>query len=274
MTKIIRDVPYAFQSTTQKLNIYLPDRMEAKSPVIIYFHPGGFTMGDKEMIEPLVAPMLTRGYAAVSVDYRLAGEARFPAQIYDAKSAVRWVRANAAKYNFDLDKISAWGISAGSTLAALLGVSENIPELEDFSTGHASRSSRVNAVVSWYGPMDFFTLDSQRLELGQNPVPVTETSGEYLMMGGTLSGVPDKYRAASPQTYISPVCPPFYIQHGTSDQIIPYLQSVIFARALEAVIGKTRVSLKLVENAGHFDRIHASPENVNTALDFLDAHLK
>jgi acetyl esterase/lipase len=270
MTELIRDIAYALQSATQTLDVYLPDNPNSKHSVIVYLHPGGFTMGNKDMIQPLAATMLTRGYTAVSVNYRLAGEARFPAQIFDAKSAVRWVRANAGRYNFDPDRIAAWGISAGSTLAALLGTTEKVKEFEDYSAGNAGESSRVKAVVSWYGPMDFAALDSQRLKLGQKPVVETEPSGETRMMGGSIAEVPEKYRAASPKTYINSECPPFYIQHGTGDQIVPYLQSVEFARALEITVGKTQVKLKLVENAGHFDRIHSSSENVKAALDFLD----
>jgi acetyl esterase/lipase len=274
MAETIFNIPYAVQSAAQKLDIYLPDKPEGTGPVIIWLHPGGFTMGDKDMIKPLVPAMLARGYAAVSVNYRLAYEAAFPAQIYDAKAAVRWVRASAGRYNFNPRKVASWGISSGSTLAALLGTSGDIKELEDLSMGNSTESSRVNAVVSLYGPMDFMTLDSQQVQLGQKPVQHSETSGESLLMGGSISEVPENYKAASPMTYISGECPPFYIQHGKSDEIIPYLQSVMFAGALEAAIGKARVELNLIESAGHFDRIHSSYENVKAALDFLDRHLK
>ena len=273
MPEIISDISYATQSANQKLDIYLPDRVQRTHPVIVWFHPGGFTMGGKEMVKPLIEAILARGYAAVSVNYRLAGEAMFPAQIYDAKAAVRWARANAGRYNFHIRKIASWGISAGSTLAALLGTSGNVKDLEDLSMGNASESSRISAVVSWYGPMDFNALDSQRAEVGQKPAQDSDTSGESQMMGGSVSAVPEKYRAASPITYINHECPPFFIQHGKSDELIPYLQSVIFARALERAIGKSKVELKLIENAGHFDRIHSSSENINAALDFLDRHL-
>ncbi len=274
MTRTILDIAYAAQSATQKLDVYLPDSLKGPYPVIVWLHPGGFSRGDKEMIGPLVPAMLVRGYAAVSVDYRLAGEANFPAQIFDARSAVRWIRANAAKYNFNPDQIASWGISAGSTLAALLGTACKVKELEDLSAGNASESSSVNAVVSWYGPMDFLNLESQRLQLGQKPTNSSEISGESQMLGGSISEVPEKYKALSPITYLNAECPPFYIQHGKSDELVPYLQSVRFAEALEAAAGKTRVTLKLIENAGHFDRIHSSPENIKSVLDFLDRQFK
>jgi acetyl esterase/lipase len=257
MTEIFRNIAYASQSETQIMDIYLPDGVTESCPVIVWLHPGGFTMGDKEMVQPL-----------------LAGEAHFPAQIFDAKAAVRWIRAAVDKYNFNPNKIVSWGVSAGSTLAALLGTTENIKELEDSSMGNPNLSSKVNAVVSWYGPMNFSTLSEQRVKLGQKPYQVEEASGEFQMMGGSISSLPEKYRSVSAQTYISAKCPPFYIQHGTSDDVIPYLQSVEFARALESVIGKSQVKLKLIENAGHFDRIHSSPQNISEALDFIEEQLK
>jgi acetyl esterase/lipase len=274
MPEVIYDVPYATQSASQKLDIYLPERGKINFPVIVFFHPGGFTQGDKNMIEPLTGIILARKYAVVSANYRLADEAKFPAQIYDAKAAVRWVKANAGKYYLNPYKIAGWGISAGSTLAALVGTSGGVKELEDLSMGNASESSRVNAVVSWYGPMDFSTLESQHIRLGHKPLQDSETSGESLMMGGTISQVPEKYRAFSPHNYINRQCPPFYIQHGKADDVIPYLQSVSFAGSLEAMIGKDKVEQKLIEKAGHFDRIHSSLENINAALDFLDKQLK
>ena len=273
MTEIVRNIAYASQSATQTMDIYIPEGVKVPCPVIVWLHPGGFTMGDKEMVQPLVPNVLQRGFALVSVNYRLAGEAQFPCQIFDVKAAVRWIRAASGKYNINPNKIASWGVSAGSTLAALLGTTENIEELEDLSMGNPNVSSKVNAVVSWYGPMNFSTLSEQRIKLGQKPYQVEETSGEFQMMGGSISSLPEKYRSVSAQTYVSAKCPPFYIQHGTSDDVIPYLQSVEFAKALESVIGKSQVKLKLIENAGHFDRIHSSPENISEVLDFLEEHL-
>jgi acetyl esterase/lipase len=237
-------------------------------------HPGGFTRGDKAGIGPFVPAILERGYVAVSANYRLAGEARFPAQIEDAKAVVRWTRANAARYQIDSNRIAAWGISAGSTLAALLGTSEGVKNLEDLSMGNACESGRVNAVVAWYGPTDFVSLGFQRNQPAQATSGNGEPSGTTLMLGGDLAACPEKYRAISALSYISPKCPPFYIQHGTADQVVPLLQSVNFAAALEAAVGKDKVKLNLVENAGHFDRAHSSPQNVKAVLDFLDEHLK
>lgn len=274
MAEFFKDIPYASQSATQKLDIYLPEGFKEPYPVVIWLHPGGFSAGDKDMIKPFAAALTAGGYAAVSVNYRLTGEAGFPAQIYDAKAAVRWVRASAAKYNLSPDKIAAWGISAGAALAALLGTASGVKELEDLSMGNAGESSRVSAVVDWYGPTDFIALNSQRRQSATGSVPENIKSGESQLLGGSFSEVPENYRAASPLYHINAQCPPFYIQHGTADDVIPCEQSIKFAEALEAAIGKDNVELHLVANAGHFDRVHSSAENVNAVLDFLNRHLK
>ena len=275
MVQVFKDIAYASQSPAQKLDIYSPDNQgKGPYPVVVWFHPGGFTMGDKEMGIPIAAALVDRGYIAVSANYRLADEAPFPAQIYDAKAAVRWVRANASGFKFNPDKVASWGISAGTTLAALLGTSGNARELEDLSMGNAAESSRVQAVVAWYGPTDFVSLASQRRQIGDKPLPDHARSGEDLIFGGPFSKVPEKYRAASAIEYIGSGCPPFYVQHGTADEVIPVVQSLVFFDKLTAAIGKDRVELHLVENAGHFDRAHSSPGNIKASIDFLDRFLK
>ena len=274
MQRIYKDIEYAFQSVAQKLDIYLPSGTSGLTPVILWLHPGGFTMGDKSMVYSFLDYFLDRHYAVVSANYRLADEAIFPAQIYDAKAAVRWIRANTAKYDFNSVKIAAWGISAGSTFATLLGTSAHVRELEDLSMGNPDESSMLSAVVAFIGPYDFLNMDSQLVQQGFKPIHDTATSGLSQVIGGRLSEFPDRCKAISPLSYITSGSCPFYLQHGTADEIVPYLQSVNLAEALIAVIGKDKVLLNLIENAGHFDPVHYSPENMKKALDFLDKYLK
>ena len=149
------DIAYATTSTAQKLDVYLPEG-NGPFPVILSIHGGAFKAGDKR--DGQLMPMLEglkRGYAVVSINYRLSPEAIFPAQIYDVKAAVRWIRANAKQYKFNPDKIAAWGGSAGGTLTALVGTSGDVKELEDLSLGNPTQSSRVQAVVDWFGQTDF-----------------------------------------------------------------------------------------------------------------------
>lgn len=270
-----KDIAYAKQSQRQKLDIYLPPEAKTPFPVILWMHPGGFNSGDKTwFVEDIKEIALQRNYAIVSINYRLTPEAIFPAQIYDAKAAVRWIRANASKYGFHPEKVVAAGVSAGGYLAALLGTSAGIKELEDLSMGNESQPSHVNAVVDLYGPIDFLKKEEHLRKLGYEMGRCGMDMPEAQLIGCCIEEAPDKCRMANPMTYINPKCPPFYIQHGTADKNIPYLQSVELAEALRAVIGQDKVHLELVPDAGHFDMIHLSAKYVNKIFNFLDAHLR
>ena len=281
---IIRDVPYATQSDAQKLDIYMLHRRDKPCPVIVWMHPGGFHEGDKggSAIEPLarinmiqlVQLMLERGYAVVSINYRLSDEAIFPALISDIKAAIRWIRANAPKYNFNADKIVAWGSSAGGYLAAMLATTAHVKELEDLSMGNPDQSSRVTAAVDWYGPTDFLQMDPQHIQLGEEANVHDPSSPESRLMGASVTQVPDKCKAASPITYITPESAPIFIQQGTGDPVIPYPQSMMLAEGMAAAIGKENVILELFENAGHADAAFFAAENVNKILDFLDKYIR
>lgn len=273
------DVPYANVSSAQKLDIYLPDQGDGPFPVIVSIHGGAFMMCDKS--DAQVMPMLEglkRGYAVVSINYRLSGEAKFPALVYDVKAAVRWIRANADKYHFNPNKIAAWGGSAGGYLATMLGTSAGVIELEDLSLGNPSQPCNVQAVVAWFGPTDFLKMDEQLAESGMPSPPGMEhnaaDSPESLLLGEQITKIPDKVQAANPETYILPTAPPFFLQHGTQDALVPFQQSVNLAAKLERVLGKDNVTLELLQGAGHADPRFESPENVKKVLDWLDRILK
>jgi acetyl esterase/lipase len=271
------DIPYAGQSQSQKLDVYLPEEGDGPFPVILSIHGGAFKAGDKG--DNQLIPMLeglNRGYALVSINYRLSQEAIFPAQIFDMKAAVRWIRANSKQYKFNPDKITAWGGSAGGHLSALLGTSGEVKSLEDLSTGNRDQSSRVQAVVDWFGPTDFLKMDEQLKESGvKNPqVHSVPDSPESELIGKNLEDAPDLVRAANPETYITQDDPPFFIQHGLIDPLVPYQQSVNLANKLEKVIGKENVSLELFQEAGHGGPVFMSPENLNKVFRFLDKYMK
>ena len=275
MNREIYDIAYAVQSSYQQLDVYLPDIDNNPIPVILWLHPGGFFTGDKtDMIDSLVPPALARGYALVAANYRLTDESPFPSQIFDAKAAVRWIRANASRFNFDSNKTAAWGCSAGATLAALLGTSAGIKELEDLNLGNPEQPGHVNAVVDWYGPMDFLMLNRQRIELGYKAGDNTADSMLEKLLGGPVDEYPEICNSINPATYITTQSPPFFIQHGSKDDLVPYLQSLNLANSLRAVLGQEKVVLSIIENANHFSGIHQSKENIAKALDFLDQFLK
>jgi acetyl esterase/lipase len=270
------DLAYGDASAAQTLDIYLPSSGTGPFPVIVAIHGGAFMMGDKAdgQLTPMLAG-LDRGYAVVSINYRLSSESTFPAQVNDAKAAIRYIRANAAKYNLDPDRIAAWGGSAGGYLAAMLGTSGGVGDLEDMSQGNADQSSAVQAVVDWFGPISFLDMDPQFTASGTGPANHNEASSpESQLLGAALPDVPELVATADPTTYITADDPPFLIQHGTNDANVPVEQSVEFADALMKVLGSDKVTLKLLEGAGHADQQFMSTENVTLVLDWLDANLK
>lgn len=271
------DIPYASVSEAQKLDIYLPDEGEGPFPVILSIHGGAFLAGDKR--DGQVTPMLRgleRGYAVVSINYRLSGEATWPAQIHDCKAAVRWVRANAAKYKLDPGRIAAWGGSAGGHLSAMLGTSRGVEKLEGPELGNAEQSSRVQAVVDWFGPTDFLAMDGQLQETGvENPMQHSvPDSPESLLLGENLEDAPALVEEANPETYVSSDDPPFFIQHGIEDNLVPYQGSVLLGRKLGKAIGFEKVYLELFPATGHGGQAFHTEENLHKIFSFLDKHLK
>jgi acetyl esterase/lipase len=273
------EVPYASLSETQKLDLYLPNTGTGPFPLIIEIHGGGFVTGSKSS---QIGPMLEAvkgGYALASINYRLSGEATWPAQINDVKAAIRFLRANAALYGLDPDRFAAWGASAGGSLAALAGVSAGVSALADPALGNAVISDRVQAVVDWFGPIYFSTMDAEFAALGTTGVmglTNAATSAESKYLGkiiGTEQAQP-LVEAASPRTYISHDDPPFLIQHGTADRNIPITQSIDFARSLAQVIGSDKVVFEALEGAGHGGSQFETAANTAKVLAFLDKALR
>jgi acetyl esterase/lipase len=208
----------------------------------------------------------------------MSGEAKFPALVQDAKAAVRWVRANAMQYKLDPQRIGAWGGSAGGYLSTMLGTSAGVPGLEDLSLGNAEQPCHIQAVVAWYGPANFLKMDEHLTASGLLPPPGFRhneaNSPESLLLGQTITEIPEKVMAANPETYIRPGAPPFLLQHGTKDPVVPVQQSIEFAEKLRRVLGENMIILELLEGAEHADVRFETPENVNRVLNFLDEHLK
>lgn len=270
------DIPYANLSLAEKLDIYLPDDGDGPFPVIISIHGGGFMFGDKadEQLNPMLKG-LNHGYAIVSINYRMSGEAIFPANINDVKAAIRWVKANAAEYKFSPKRIALWGGSAGANLAALAGTSGDVKELEDMSMGNANQSSRVMAVVDWFGPTNFLLMDEQLKETGNGKPDKSEANSMLSkVLGQKITEIPEKVKMANPESYITSDDPPFLIQHGTKDPIVPTQQSVLFYEKLVKVLGKEKVTLHLLEGVQHGGKEFETPENLQIVFSFLDKILK
>jgi len=236
-------------------------------PAIIYIHGGGWIGGSQKH-----APILKiaqAGYFAASIEYRLSNVAKWPAQIQDCKLGVRWLRANAAQYHVDPNRIGVWGDSAGGHLVACLGTMADVKAFEG-DGGYPGVSSAVQAVVDFYGPTDFITanMDSSKA------VHVVEE-----LFGVPRDQNPDLWKSGSPIAYVKASDPPMLIIHGDSDSTVPLQQSIVF----DAALTKAGVPHQfiIVKNADHGFRplpgttIYPSGAEIfKTAFAFFDKYLK
>ena len=271
-TPVVKDAAYASVSAAQKLDLYVPAGA-GPFPLVIDIHGGGFMMGDKANPDSADA-LLAAGFAVASINYRLSGEAKAPAQIQDAKAAVRWLRANAAKYKLDPQRFASFGQSAGGNLAALLGTSCGAPALEGPELGNAEQSSCVQAVVDWFGPTDFLQMDAQ---FAGTACPVNHNeanSPESVLIGASIQTRPEASKLMNPVAYVSAKAPPFLIQHGTADCNVPPQQGKLLADALTPLIGADKVTYTLIPGAGHGGSQFSSADNLKIVMDFLARALK
>lgn len=279
VTPTYQDVAYTPTAGTQKLNLYLPAG-DGPFPVVVNIHGGGFKFGDRSMVGAVVGQaLLDGGYAIASVDYRLSGEATFPAAVQDVKAAVRFLRANAAQYKLNPDQIVAFGFSAGGNLASMVGTTGDVAEFDDPALGNEGVSSRVQAVIDWFGPTDFGQMDEQAKAQGcgtSDQTHSTASSFESLYLGATVAESPELVQKANPISYITADDPPFLLQKGDQDCTVPVGQSQLLADALKAA--GIDVRFDLLKGVGHGDSgstlVFESAENVQVVLAFLDAKVK
>ena len=253
-----------------KLSLYLPDNNSSNVPVVILIYGGAWMMRNQWMEIPRAKWLALHGYAAAVIDYRLSSEALFPAQIYDCKAAVRWLRANAAKYGLDTAHIGAWGDSSGGHLASLLGTAGNVPVLEG-SLGNTNKSSQVQAVVDFFGPTDFLQMEAHALP-GSWIDHNSSKSPEALLIGGPVQENRDKAEQANPIKYVTRDAPPFFIAHGEQDLLVPCHQSELLFEALEQA--RDNVTFYKIAGAGHEDPAFDSVMMRGAVLAFLDKYLK
>jgi len=240
------------------LDLYLPEKSAQALPLIIWIHGGAWLGGSKDGGSPAL-PFTTNGWAVAHVGYRLSPEAKFPAQINDCKGAIRWLRANSKHYNLNPGKFIAWGSSAGGHLAALIGTTGNVKDLEgDVNT--LKESSAVQAVVDWFGPTDLLRMNETESDR-QHDAP---NSAESKLIGGPLLENKEKAAKASPTTYISKDAPPFLIMHGDRDLEVPIRQSEILADALKTA--GADVTFIPIKGAGHG---FGGPQAIEPVRDFL-----
>ena len=188
------DQAYAGTSAAQTLDLYLPGRGRGPFPVLVYIHGGGFASGDKRDLHlvPLLEG-LPRGYALAAVNYRLSGEAIFPAGLQDVKAAIRWLRANARRYHLDGGRMAAWGGSSGGNFAAMVCLTDSVVVFDDPRLASLQIPCSVQAAVDWFGPTDFLKMDAQLAASGLGPPDHSQAdSPESRYLGQCITEIPLK----------------------------------------------------------------------------------
>jgi acetyl esterase/lipase len=273
--KTYTDVAYASESAAQVLDLYVPEG-DGPCPLVILVHGGGFQFGDKQM--PLVQSMFAlrdAGYAVATVNYRLSGEATFPAAVADVKAAVRYLRANAAQYGLDADRFAVWGESAGAYLAVMTAVTDDSTLTGDVQD-NAGVSSSVKAVLDFYGPVTFFDMDADFAALGKTTATNEASSFESAFVGTPIGQLTDTQKQEiSPLSYIdADTALHVWIQVGDADENVPYTQSQRLADAFTAAIGAENVQFEILPGAAHEDPAFYTADNLAKVTAWLDANLK
>jgi len=238
-------------------------------PVIVYLHSGAWIMGDR-FGGPAVR-QASRGYAVASIEYRLAPDSIWPAQVEDTKAAIRWLRANAARFRLDADRIGIFGTSAGGHIGSVAATSNGVPWLEGLALGNPQFPSGVKAVVDLYGPTDLLRIEEDKLPC----IPLDGNSGWMpmsLLMGCPIQQCQEWTRTASPMSYVTPDDPPFLIMHGMLDCLVPFQQSIALHDHLRAA--NVDSTLVLIPKGDHGGRVFDEPQYQAMVDAFLDEHLR
>ena len=272
--RVEKDIAYVENGDpAQKLDLYLPEKNpDQPLPLLIWIHGGGWRGGSKTSCP--AASFVGRGYIAASVEYRFSDKAVFPAQIQDCVAALRWLRANAAKYHIDPDRVGVWGASAGGHLVALMGTSGGAEAFAAIGA-HTGQSDRVQAVCDVYGPANF-TAVMEQAAADRNVTNIFKwnTPGDPYssLVGVPLGSDRAKTDAVSPLHYVSKDDPPILILHGTKDALVPFAQSEELAAALKAT--GVPVWLQKLPGSGHGGPAFGKPGVQELVRNFFDNHLK
>ncbi|MET9514737.1 alpha/beta hydrolase [Streptomyces sp. NPDC002994] len=262
--RLLRGAVYSTPANARplELDLWLPDEPQGALPVIVYIHGGAWRTGTRTDMGPRLrgwrpgpfARLAQAGFAVASLDYRLSGEALYPAQLDDVTAGLAWLNARAAELGLDTRRIVTWGESAGAHLAALLAL-----------------TAPVSGCVAWYGPTDLTALPAQSAPGAYDAAD--PRTPEALLIGAAIADAPDRARAASPVTYVTATAPPFLILHGTDDSAIPLAQGEELAAALRDA--GVEVDFQPVPGADHV-WVGLPEEEVercfDTSLAFARAH--
>jgi acetyl esterase/lipase len=234
-----RDVTYAEAGGARmQLNLARPKNTSGPLPAVLCIHGGGFRAGSREGYNKLCLTLAQRGFVAATISYRLAPTHQFPAAVHDTKAAVRWLRANAAKYGINPDRIGVTGGSAGGHLAQFLGVTAGVKEFEGLD--NPGFSSAVTCVVNVYGPSDFTKSYGKSVD-AHVVLP--------MWLGGDVETARAKHIQSSPLNWVNPNAAPTLIIHGTEDKYVAFEQAIWMRDRLTAC--GVPVELLTLEGAGH-----------------------
>ncbi|WP_295574029.1 alpha/beta hydrolase [uncultured Microbacterium sp.] len=261
------------------LDVHVPEGAE-RPPVVLWIHGGAWLMGDRRL-PPVMWPagtlfqkIVDAGFAVATLDYRHSKEAPFPAQLHDAKAALRYLRRFAVDLGIDADRVVVWGESAGAHLAALVGLTGGQAEW-DGDEGVRTGDTRVTAVVDWYGVHDAENLELRSLPVDTELIPPSHAetlSREPLLTltEGSAYGA-DALRLCSPISHVRGDAPPFLLMHGEQDGLVPIVQSEVFAEALQRAGGD--VEFRRVPGADHVFLGSDPLPLMDEAIDWISARL-
>lgn len=244
-----------------KLDLAKPAEGDGPFPALLVIHGGAWRGGNKAGNRPILAEFARRGYVAVSPQYRFCPKDLFPAQVHDVKAAVRWLRTHAAEHKIDAQHIGAVGFSAGGHLALMLGVTGPNDGLEG-DVGADAPSSRVQAVVNYFGPTDLAANDFKEPSIG------------FIkdFVGGTITEKAGAIRQASPVTFVTADDPPILTFQGSKDPLVPHTQAFLLVDALTKAGAPGRV--ELLVGAGHGWAGEELKRTVDETNEFFDHYLK
>lgn len=254
------DIVYArVDGRALALDLHLPAGV-AHPPLVVYLHGGAWRDGDKAQYPEF---LVASGYAVASVNFTSSKDARFPACVQDIKAAVRFLRAKTKEYGYRTGRIAIAGSSSGGHLAALVGTTNGLAELEGTEGEYLRESSAVQAIVSWYGASNFTTILAQSTPFGLN---VREPALKQLL-GGLPDEVPALAKLASPVGHVGAGDPPAILLHGDQDRQMPVNQLL----ELEAAYRRARLSIEtmIVDGAGHGDKVFNAGEPAERVVAFL-----
>lgn len=262
MIREVRDLVYSTPgSASLRLDLAAPAGTGGPFPAVVVFYGGAWRTGNKRANRPVLAEFARRGFVAVSPQYRHCPADRFPAQVHDAKAAVRWLRSHAAEYRVDPDRIGAMGYSAGAHLALMLGTTGPADGLEGDERPDAP-SSRVSAVVNYFGPTDLAATD-------------ISPASKFLVrdfLGKDAGDDPKLAALASPLAHLDRDDAPTLSFHGTEDAVVPVTQAVRLSAAMgrSGVAGRT----ELLSGLGHGWAGPPMARTMEATYEFFEIQLK